>query len=134
VDQKFSDMGVSPTIKAADLIPIVTDGNNKVVTAGVFSLNLPNFGNSGITKNAPVSPTGAAISLLNTLVAIGVPSTYTLASGLQGQEIVIVNKTVQTTTLVFSGQTATILSKGSISLIFVDTEWYVKSLYNCTVA
>jgi hypothetical protein len=70
MDSKISDFPVATGTSVADLIPIISGGLNKTVTVGIFSLNLPNLGNKGISKNivTPVS-SGTVIPLTNTIKA-----------------------------------------------------------------
>jgi hypothetical protein len=134
VDQKISQLASASTLAATDLIPIVASGTNQKITAGVFCLNQPNIGNSGITKNVPLVPSGAALQLTGTLVSITIAAAYTLGAGLQGQEVLIVNTSPASASVAFNVSTATLSSKGSIGLVYIGSEWFIKSSYNCVIA
>ena len=134
MDQKISQLPVASAVAATDIIPIVSSGTNQKLTVGVLSLNLPNFGNSGITKNVPVAPSNTAIPLLGTTVGLSTAASYTLAAGSNGQEITIFNKINSPSTVNYGGSTVTIGAKGSVTLTFLETAWYIKSSHNCTFA
>lgn len=120
-DKKISEFPVASTVLATDVLPIVSAGANKGITAGVFALNLPNFGNKGITKNTPVAPSTAAIPLTATVVKLPIGATYTLAAGQDGQELLIValsvGSTVTTTGSTFAS--ASFTNGGLLQLIFI---------------
>ena len=136
MDQKISDFATVSTIFASDILPIVSVGENKSISVGLLSLNLPNIGNKGITKNTVVSPQGASIPLTGTLVKlVGNQTPYTLPSGSDGQEIVLValgTLTVESNASYF--QSVNMHESSSLSLIFVLAagKWIIKSSHNCT--
>lgn len=132
MDQKISQFNAASTVAATDILPIVSEGANLKLSIGVLSLNLPNIGNSGITKNVPVSPSGTTISLLNSLVGLSVAATYSLAVGGPGQEITIVNKINTPSNLNYGSGSVTIGARGAITLVCIDASWFVKSSNNCT--
>lgn len=134
MDQKISELPVASVVTATDIIPIVSSGTNQRLTVGVLSLNLPNFGNSGITKNVPRSPTSASIPLLGTVIGLTTSAVYTLAAGSEGQEISIFNKISTPSSVNYGNSVVTIGAKGSVTITFIDAEWYIKSSHNCTFA
>lgn len=138
MDSKLSQYPVATMLQAGDLIPIVRSGANFVITAGVASLNQPNVGNAGITKNAVNTPTTGVIPVTATLVSL--PNTifaYTLAGGSPGQELKIVAPSAGTytvTTGVGADFTSAVFTLGSsLSLVFVGTKWIVTASRNCTI-
>lgn len=136
MDQKISEFPSATGLLAADLIPIISAGGNKSITAGVFALNLPNLGNKGITKNAVTPVTaGVAILLTKTLVTLPTASTaYTLANGSDGQEITLVAQASGITVTPASSMfTSVSMGNGSsLTLMFVGDLWIPKSYHNCT--
>ena len=107
MDSKISQFPMALVVPVGALMPIVVNGVNQIVTTGVFSLNLSNLGNKGITKNAVVVATVATIPLTASLVVLPVSVTpsFTLAVGSAGQEIKLVAidpVTVTTTSLSIS--------------------------------
>ena len=136
MDKKISQFSVATDVLATDLIPIVSGGINKSVAAGLFSLNLPNIGNKGITKNV-VTPivAGLVIPLTKTLVTLPTALTdYTLGAGTPGQEITLVSlaanvKVVPSSALFLS---VSMGNGSSLTLIFVGNSWIPKSYHNCT--
>lgn len=90
-DTKISEFVVTSTVNSTDIIPIVSGGDNKSVTVGVLTLNLPNVGNKGMSKNAPNRPSTPVIPLTATLVTLPASGTpYTLGNGQDGQCMVII--------------------------------------------
>lgn len=136
-DKKISEMLVATTLLATDLIPIVTGGVNKSVTGGVLSLNLPNIGNKGITKNIVVSSTTNTIPVTASLVTLPVSVTpYTLPAGTDGQEITIISLGVNTVTTAFGYVTSIGLITGSsITLVYLQSisKWIPKGYHNATL-
>jgi hypothetical protein len=137
MDSKISDFPVATGTSVADLIPIISGGLNKTVTVGIFSLNLPNLGNKGISKNivTPVS-SGTVIPLTNTIITLPTTLTaYTLAAGTEGQEITLVSlaASISVTSSSANFSMATFANGSSLTLIFVTGRWFTKSSYNCTL-
>lgn len=137
MDAKISDFLSLSVVSAADVLPIVSAATSRKVTVGVLTLNLPNIGNSGITKNKPVAATGVAIPLTGTVVTlpVSVPS-YTLANGSDGQEITLVSLGVNQVLPVSSYVTSIAMGNGSsITLVYILSiaKWIPKSSYGCTV-
>lgn len=133
MDSKISQFPIASTVPAGALLPIVVAGVNQIVTAGVFSLNLPNLGNKGITKNAVVVATVAAIPVTASLVVLPVDVTpsFTLAAGTAGQEIKLVAISPVTVTTQLLSISMGI--KSSITLVFASGEWIPLSQHNCTI-
>jgi hypothetical protein len=125
-DSKISELPVATTVAVTDILPIVSSGATKSITVGTLSLNLPNIGNKGITKNVVTPVTVQAIPLTYTIVTI--PESllpYTLANGTTGQELVIISEgtnTVDATTISIDMVTDSV-----VTLIFTGTKWVVKS-------
>ena len=136
MDRKISEFPAASVLLATDLIPIVSGVENKTVSVGVFGLNLPNFGNKGITKNAVTPVTlGLVIPLTKTLVTLPTALTdYTLANGSPGQEITLVALAASVKVFPVSALFPSV-SMGigsSLTLIFVVNSWIPKSHYSCT--
>lgn len=135
MDSKISDFFAATTLNASDIIPIVTANTNKKISAGVFSLNLPNFGNKGITKNVVQSSTDNALPLLYTLLSLPVSiSPYTLSNGADGQEITVVSLGTNILTVTNAWVNRIDMVAGSsVTLIFVGnaTKWVVKCSNGC---
>lgn len=123
---------LSPTTK----IVIIQDGN-KLLDVGYLALNLPNFGNKGITKNVPVTASAIAIPLTSTNVKLPaniVP--YTLANGTEGQEITLIALGDVVVTPDALGYSNIEMSVGdTVTLLFVDStiKWTVKNNFNCII-
>lgn len=139
MDSKISEFAVASTLLATSLIPVVETGVNKVITAGVFSSNLPNIGNKGITKNVVTPVSVQTIPLLNTvyhLASAGTP--YILPNGTDGQEIKLISSTTNSILPTSALNIASISMNvgSSITLIFVGSlsKWVPLSVYNCTLA
>ena len=137
-DKKISELVVASNVLAADLIPIVSGGLNKSISAGILALNLPNLGNKGITKNNVVAAISNVIPLTVSLITLppsGAP--YTLGVGSDGQELTIVSSGANTVSPI-AAAFATILmsSSSSVTLIYINSmsKWIVKSFYDCTFA
>lgn len=139
MDKKISELAIANTIIGGDLIPIVTGGVNKSVSAGVFTMNQPNIGNKGITKNAPIQAvSGTPIALTSTLVVLPATGTpYSLPNGVDGQEITLVSAGVCTVVPISSLITNIILNAGStITLVYLEgtiNKWVPKSYHNATL-
>jgi hypothetical protein len=136
MDQKISQFPVATDILAPDYISILQSGLNKIITAGVFALNLPNFGNKGITKNNPVVASIAAIPLTSTIVVlpVAVPA-YTLAAGTNGQEVTLVSRGANVVTLTGGTWTsATLTTNSTITVLYETNHWVVKSSHLATIA
>lgn len=139
MDSKISEFAVASTLTSTALIPIVDAGVNKIITGGVFSSNLPNFGNKGITKNVITLVSVQTIPLLSTVYVLPSSGTpYILPNGVDGQEIKLISSTsnsiLPTSALNISSISMNVGS--SITLIFVGTllKWVPLSVYNCTLA
>ena len=131
MDSKISQFPVASNVLPGDFIPIVRNGANFIVTAGVYSLNQPNHGNKGITKNAPVTVTTAVIPLTGTLIILsGVLASYTLPAGSEGQTLTIVSKVG--TTLTVDVSLVTFINGSSLSLVFAGGRWCITSAFKCT--
>jgi hypothetical protein len=134
MDKKISDFDNASTLNGGDFIPIVSGSNNKKITAGVFSLNMPNIGNKGITKNAVTIPLTQVIPTTSSLISLtDVPTTYSLLAGGDGQEITIVsmgnNTILSTSSYVMS---IDMVAGSTVTLVYV-LKWAVKSSFNCTI-
>lgn len=139
MDSKISAFAVASTLASTSLIPIVESGVNKVITAGVFSSNLPNIGNKGVTKNIVTQVSTQTISLLNTVYVLPSSGTpYILPNGVDGQEIKLISNTsnsiLPTSALNISSISMNVGS--SITLIFIGSlsKWVPLSVYNCILA
>lgn len=135
MDQKISQFPIATDILAPDYIAILQGGLNKIITAGVLALNLPNFGNKGITRNTPIVASVPAIPLTATIVVlpVAVPA-YTLAAGTNGQEITLVSRGTNVVTLVGgSWTTATLTTNSTITVLYETDHWVVKSSHLVTI-
>lgn len=112
MDRKITQFPANATVLAADLIPIVSAGSNAAVTAGVFSLNLPNAGNRGLSKDLPVTVAPGVIALTSTVMKLN--GVYTLATGTEGQYIELVALDASTVTVASSPISTVILSANQI--------------------
>jgi hypothetical protein len=135
MDRKQSEYPVVTTLGSAALIPVIESGN-KNITFGVLSLNLPNVGNKGITKNVVTASTTENIPLTATLIVIPASVTpYVLPNGTDGQEIKIISTGVATITPTTSLVTSISMgADSSITLLFVTTRWVPLSHHNCTLS
>lgn len=136
MDSKISAFPVSAAPLAADLVPIVSGGVNKIVTLGVLSTNLPNLGNKGITKNVVTAFVGNIIPLTGTLFVLA-PSgtTYTLPNGTDGQEVKLVSNGAITVTPTSSLVAYIVMGIGSsITLVYIASKWVPLGYHNCTLA
>ena len=128
IDFPLSREGKSATIRS---VWIIRNGENFVVAAGVYSLNQPNHGNKGITKNAPMIAT-ADIPQTGTLVLISNAAlTYTLANGSDGQSLTLVSTVAKS--LMVSGLLVTFINGSSLTLVFTGGRWCITSAFNCTI-
>lgn len=133
MDQKISEFGSATTLAATDLIPIISSATNKIITAGVFSLNLPNLGNKGITKNTPLIASGDVIAITGTLVLLpSLMSAYTLPNGSDGQEITLVSPSENSVNFNTPTSTITMGIDSVVTLVFLS-KWFIKSSRNITV-
>ena len=130
-DKKISELLVATTALGADIIPVVTGGINKSLSVGILSLNLPNLGNKGITKNLPVTALVPAIVLTSSIVILPVSGTpYTLAAGVDGQEVTIVSLDANTLVPISSYFTSLQMTHGaSVTLLYLTslTKWICTS-------
>jgi hypothetical protein len=134
MDQKISQLPAASDALATDVIPVVSNGANQKMTIGVLSLNLPNFGNKGITKNTSVSPVDTTLPLSNSLIEINIATNYSIANGASGQEITIVNRAATQSTINYGSGVATISASGVLTILFLGSSWYIKSSNLCTFA
>lgn len=135
MDSKISAFPVATTVAGTDIIPIVSVGINKIVSVGVMSLNMPNLGNKGITKNTVIPVTGTIIPLTGTLVSlVANVLPYGLANGSEGQELTIVSAGVNTlnpTSATFTS--VSMLNNSIIELVYVLGKWQPKGAHNCII-
>jgi hypothetical protein len=133
-DKKISQFPVATTISAVDIVPIVSGAVNKIVTIGVICLNLPNIGNTGITKNTVNNVVSTAIPLTKTIITIdGNIVPYTLGAGADGQEVVIVALGDCTVLPINADFTSIGMASGSsIVLMYIGSlaKWVPKSYHN----
>lgn len=133
MDKKISDCDSATVLSVTDLFPIVSSGINKKITAGVLFLNIPNIGNSGITKNVPYTQTAAAIDITKTvcLVSSGI---YTIAAGSNGQEIKIIS--TGNCSLILDTKTAVFSAESALSLIYSTalSKWIVSGNVGVTIS
>lgn len=141
MDKKITQFPVAATIVATDLIPIVDSTTNdtalmnKVITAGVLSLNMPNVGNKGISKDLPVSVTPGAIPLTASVYKLSAGA-YTLAAGTDGQTITLVASagcTVAVTASTFSSATFSINGIAKFRFL-TGFGWLVESSNSVSIA
>lgn len=137
MDSKLSEYPLVTTINGGDILPIISGGANRTVTAGVFALNLPNVGNKGITKNVVTNAATGALPLTSTLIHISTGgNSMTLAAGTDGQEITIVSggaSNTVTPSLTLSNFVSVSMGLGSsITLVFVGSKWIPKSYHDVT--
>lgn len=133
MDKKFSDFGVATTLLSTDYIPILSAGNKKI-SGGVFSLNLPNMGNRGITKNVVTQASTSNIPLTVTNIKLPLSvNAYVLADGSDGQEMMLASLDINTVNIT-NGFTASInmSADSTITLVFLTDKWYAKSYHNVT--
>lgn len=138
MDSKISQFPAVTTVLPTDILPIVSGGSNKTITAGVFSTNLPNIGNTGITKNLPFQVSVQTIPLVKSLYILPVSSTsFILPNGVDGQEIKIISDTANTILPVgLINKTSISMGAGSsIYLVYIGSsnKWYPLSIFNCTL-
>lgn len=135
MDQKISEMTSAAGLLAADLIPIVSGGVNKVISGGVLSQNLPHVGTTGIFKLVPAVQSGAAISLTRSTSVLPNGGAYTLASGTDGQVIYLLSQGVCTVQF-NSVETASFTAKGTLTLLYVSSEssWFVLTARNVVLS
>ena len=129
-DKKISELLVATGALGADLIPVVSGGVNKSLSVGILSLNLPNVGNKGITKNLPVSSTVAAIPLTSSIVVLSTPDLqYTLGTGVDGQEVTLVTSGTNVVIPIASYFTSLQMTPGSsVSLVYITllSKWIIR--------
>jgi hypothetical protein len=133
-DKKISQFPVATTISAVDIVPIVSGAVNKIATIGVICLNLPNIGNTGITKNTVNNVVSTAIPLTKTIITIdGNIVPYTLGAGADGQEVVLVALGDCTVLPINADFTSIGMASGSsIVLMYIGSlaKWVPKSYHN----
>jgi len=136
-DKKISELLVATTALGIDLIPIVSGGVNKSLTVGILSLNLPNVGNKGITKNLPVVAALVAIPLTSSIVVLSTPDLqYTLGAGVDGQEVTLVTSGTNVVVPIASYFTSLqMVPGGSVTLLYLTSlsKWIIKSSNGVTV-
>lgn len=128
MDSKISEFPVAATVAATAIIPVVVDGVNKSLSVGILSLNLPNFGNKGITKNVVIQASGAAIPLTGTLVTLPVLGvSYTLQNGSDGQEITLVS--LGNNVVVVGSVQINMSNESVVTLLYLNTlsKWIITS-------
>ena len=133
-DKKISELPVAESILPIDIIPIVSGGANKRISAGLFALNLPNIGNKGITANLVVSAPEYDIPLNSTVIALTLSEHLLSGGNRSGQEITLVSLT---DTIVTVGTAAITLGyKSTVTLVYIweISEWVVKCSHNATFA
>lgn len=130
MDKKISEFAAATGLNAVDLIPIVSAGGNKSITAGMFAANLPNVGNKGTTKNTVVSATVASIMVsASTLVRLTL-SAHILQDGGDGQQVKLFSTIPSTLTFATPGIYTQIsfIANGFVTLRFVGgVGWIVES-------
>ena len=132
MDQKLSEMSPVSSLTPADIIPIVTGGVNRVVTAGVLGSNLPNLGTGGMTKFAPFTQTAVAINLTKTVINLTPSETpYTLAAGTEGQVLILLCSGSASVAFPLS-ESLTFSPRGSAILMYSGS-WYVISNNNAVL-
>jgi hypothetical protein len=132
MDQKLSEMSPVSGLTPGDIIPIVTGGVNRTVTAGVFGSNLPNLGIGGMSKFVPFTQTAVPLNLTKTVISLTPSATpYTLAAGTEGQVLILLSPGAAIVTF-NSTETATFSAKGSLIMVYSGS-WFVISNRNATL-
>jgi len=127
MDSKISELPVSSTLLGADILPVVSAGATKSITAGVFSLNLPNLGNKGITKNVVTTISSDPFPVTGTLVVLQENIlSYSIPAGTPGQEITIVSSSVNSIDI-NTGTIINLIQDSVITLLYIGTKWIVKN-------
>ena len=135
-DKKISELTVASSVLATDILPIVSGGVNKKVTAQALQESLPSVKNSGTTVTVPAQATVTAIPLTSTTVLLTL-GTHTLGSGTNGQEITLVGSGTNLVTLTGAGTLTTVnfpAVGSTITLVYLNSAWYVKSHFSVTFA
>ena len=132
MDKKISQLPVVTDLDPADLIPIVSGGENKVITGATLAEAVGGSGSSGTYIHNITSVEGSVIPVAYTMAIIGTGA-FTLEDGDPGQEMVIYS--VGASTVPIIGGTATFLAGGVLTVISLDElGWVCKSAYRVTVA
>ena len=136
-DKKISEFVAATDIAPTDILPLVSGIVNKKVTVGLLSLNMPNVGNKGISKNLIFQPSTLNIPLTSTVYNLQPnASPYILGSGADGQEITIVSQASNIVNVTSGSMVSlTFTQFGTATLIFVSalSKWLLKSSYNVNV-
>lgn len=131
MDSKVSDLTPATIVLATDVIPLASVGStiSYKLSIGVLTLNMPNFGNKGITKNVITSASSIAIPLVGTIITL--PETlvpYTLANGTAGQELVLISLGTNIVNIASgSVPSLNLVLDSVVTLIFIGTKWVIKS-------
>jgi hypothetical protein len=125
MDKKISELPVAVTVSAVDVIPIVASNINRKVSIGTLIA----AAKAPVVSNLVPTVTGVyAIPLTSssaTIIQVPGGGSYTLADGVDGQNITIF--AISPTTVAFNAQTATFATNGLLELIFLNSDWQVKS-------
>lgn len=135
MDGKVTEFTQLTNILPTDILYLIRSSTDNFVTLNTLASNLPNIGNSGTTRNAVGIATGAVLPVTGSLVYLPIlVSSYSVPSGLAGQELTLVSAGANT--VVFSGTTATMVAKSTVTLVYIPSisSWVVKSFYNTTFA
>lgn len=144
-DKKISELVAATTIAATDILPIVQTNSTKKVSISTLFNNIPtNIKYSGIKveTGTPDIPTtniaiDTAISYLVNTTASAI--NLSLANGIQGQEKTLIATNITANVLVtptnFANGTSIIFTNTgqTAKLLFVNSKWYILSIYGATV-
>lgn len=131
MDSKFSDFPKSQSIGVTDFFPIVKDGDNQTITAGALFLNLPNFGNKGITKNAVVVASGASVPLTGSLVVLPPSeSSFDVPAGSDGQEITFIS--LGSNYINYNSEIIEMQNGSTMTMVYltIASKWFITSYYD----
>jgi hypothetical protein len=137
MDKKISEFVAASTLLGNDIIPIVSAGVNKSISAGLFGMNLPNFGNKGISKNVvtPVMTNTIPVSVTLCVIPTNLLP-YTIPNGVDGQEITIISTGNNSITL-SNGYISVInmVAGSSLTLTFITSigKWIPKSYHGISI-
>ena len=134
MDRKISQFPANTTVLATDLIPIVSGGLNASVTAGIFSLNQPNVGNRGLSKDVAVTAAPGALALTSTVFKLA--GAYTVGAGADGQYIELVALSTSTVTVAGFGFTTINIPSGIVVGLrhFTGSGWFVTNNTGASIA
>lgn len=148
---KFSSMPVALSVNATDRVPLLvptsSNQNQTITIENLFdNVSVPvRFTGPFIHQQAPdivnstsvISPTSKYVSLENSSAAA---INVNLTSGVEGQEVTFIAKTLTSDVYVFPVQKIGFTSirfasvGATATLIFIGSNWVVKSYYNAIIS